>query len=241
MEHFAILAAPVPELWRLKLSRRKRIQLIMVFSIGSLYVFPGLGTCSLLYGVHLLTDDPTPSSCITSIVRMRYTNTYAPTADLTWDTVLVVVWSIIEVLSSVICINLPPCRQMISKLFPRKLFTTTGGDTSTSQQDGMRSTAFGFGSSHRPGPYAEFDSRSLGTFTEISVGDTDKSSPWLSTIREPVMSRSRWQKSLINNEEGVSVKTSTAEGTSVLNVDINQSELSLQELQELREAKSGEV
>lgn len=40
VEHFIILLLPLPELWKLKLSRRKRVQLALVFSIGSLYVAP---------------------------------------------------------------------------------------------------------------------------------------------------------------------------------------------------------
>lgn len=36
VEHFIILLLPLPELWKLKLSRRKRVQLAMVFGIGSL-------------------------------------------------------------------------------------------------------------------------------------------------------------------------------------------------------------
>lgn len=35
-EHFAILVMPLPELWKLKLSKRKRIMLAFVFSLGSL-------------------------------------------------------------------------------------------------------------------------------------------------------------------------------------------------------------
>lgn len=37
-EHFIILLLPLPELWKLKLSRRKRVQLALVFMVGSLYV-----------------------------------------------------------------------------------------------------------------------------------------------------------------------------------------------------------
>lgn len=37
-----------------------------------------------------------------------------------------VVWSLIEDLSAVVCINLPPCRQFIGKLLPRQLLTNVG-------------------------------------------------------------------------------------------------------------------
>lgn len=40
IEHFIILFLPLPELWKLSLSRKKRIQLALVFSLGSLYVCP---------------------------------------------------------------------------------------------------------------------------------------------------------------------------------------------------------
>lgn len=35
-EHFLILLLPLYELWKLKLSRRKKIQLLLVFTLGSL-------------------------------------------------------------------------------------------------------------------------------------------------------------------------------------------------------------
>ncbi|KAL1864881.1 hypothetical protein Daus18300_007448 [Diaporthe australafricana] len=98
-EHFAILVMPLPELWKLKLSKRKRIMLAFVFSLGSFSLF-------------------------TSVIRIRYVRKFAPTADLSWDIAPAISWSLIELLSTVICLNLPPCRQLISKLIPRRLATT---------------------------------------------------------------------------------------------------------------------
>ncbi|KAG6359380.1 hypothetical protein INS49_012901 [Diaporthe citri] len=98
-EHFAILVMPLPELWKLKLSKRKRIMLAFVFSLGSFSLF-------------------------TSVIRIRYVRKFAPTADLSWDIAPAISWSLIELLSTVICLNLPPCRQLISKIIPRRLATT---------------------------------------------------------------------------------------------------------------------
>lgn len=36
VEHFIILLLPLPALWKLRLSRKKRVQLALVFGIGSL-------------------------------------------------------------------------------------------------------------------------------------------------------------------------------------------------------------
>ncbi|KAJ0119274.1 integral membrane protein [Diaporthe amygdali] len=101
-EHFAILVMPLPELWKLKLSKRKRIMLAFVFSLGSFSLF-------------------------TSVIRIRYVRKFAPTADLSWDIAPAISWSLIEMLSAVICLNLPPCRQLISKIIPRQLATTIHG------------------------------------------------------------------------------------------------------------------
>ncbi|KAJ4422759.1 hypothetical protein N0V82_002538 [Gnomoniopsis sp. IMI 355080] len=107
VEHFILLVLPLYELWKLNLSRRKKIQLCLVFTLGSF-------------------------SCVTSVIRLKYVAIFDPTADASWDTVPVVVWSVIEDLSAVICINLPPCRHLIQKLFPRQ-FLTSKGDTRTTQ------------------------------------------------------------------------------------------------------------
>lgn len=58
------------------------------------------------------------------MTRIRYVRKFAPTADLSWDIAPAISWSLIELLSTVICLNLPPCRQLISKLIPRRLATT---------------------------------------------------------------------------------------------------------------------
>lgn len=57
------------------------------------------------------------------MIRIRYVRKFAPTADLSWDIAPAISWSLIELLSTVICLNLPPCRQLISKLIPRRLAT----------------------------------------------------------------------------------------------------------------------
>ncbi|POS76002.1 integral membrane protein [Diaporthe helianthi] len=59
------------------------------------------------------------------VIRIRYVRKFAPTADLSWDIAPAISWSLIELLSTVICLNLPPCRHLISKLIPRRLATTT--------------------------------------------------------------------------------------------------------------------
>lgn len=52
---------------------------------------------------------------------------FAPTADLSWDSVPAVHWSMIEALSAVICINLPPCRQFIRRMLDKYLPGSGGG------------------------------------------------------------------------------------------------------------------
>ncbi|KAG8168958.1 hypothetical protein KVR01_001707 [Diaporthe batatas] len=122
-EHLGILVMPLPELWKLKLSKRKRIMLAFVFSLGSFSLF-------------------------TSVIRIRYVRKFAPTADLSWDVAPAISWSLIELLSTVICLNLPPCRQLLSKLIPRRLATTI--------HRGKNGTA----------PYGPYDTGPYGAFSQ---------------------------------------------------------------------------
>lgn len=181
-------------------------------------------------------NDTASSSCITSVVRVKYVTTYAPTADLSWDTVQVVAWSVIEVLSGVICINLPPCRQLLGKLFPRQTHTTRGAittHTSMSQK---------YGTSRRP--YTGH-ADSLNTVTTvISTGDVlegsdhGKSSPWMSMMKSPMVSTRQNARLNQNENDGASEKVYIGVDRSYLELeedtadeDVDQSKLGVQDLE----------
>lgn len=70
------------------------------------------------------------SSFVTSIIRLRYvTSSFSPTADLSWDTMPVIVWSLVEEVSGVVCINLPPCRGLFGRVLSKTWFSTTKVNT----------------------------------------------------------------------------------------------------------------
>lgn len=107
------------------------------------------------------------SSCITSIVRLIYSPDFAPTLDLSWDTVAVVQWSLVEELSAVLCMNLPPCRHLIGRALPG--VTTT---TSNTRQQSQWQSQLTSGSHVRTRDMHESKSPLVfsGTITTISAG-----------------------------------------------------------------------
>ncbi|KAE9565854.1 hypothetical protein CGMCC3_g17391 [Colletotrichum fructicola] len=87
-EDMAILLLPVPYLWRLKVSLRRRLAVIALFSMGSF-------------------------ACITSAVRVKYLVEYSTTFDETWDHVDIVVWSFVEQSVAMLCASLPSLRLLL--------------------------------------------------------------------------------------------------------------------------------
>lgn len=93
IEDFIILFLPIRQLWKLQMSSRKRLGLVLLLSVGSF-------------------------ASITSIVRLKFILKYANTYDATWDNVDTLKWSLIEILAACICGNLMALRPLITKLMP---------------------------------------------------------------------------------------------------------------------------
>ncbi|KAH7304442.1 hypothetical protein B0I35DRAFT_329575, partial [Stachybotrys elegans] len=91
VEDIVIFALPIKEVFQLRLTMQKRIALILMFSVGSF-------------------------ACVTSIMRLKYTVSFANSLDSTWDSVDVVNWSIIEVACAIICASLPTLRPLLRRV-----------------------------------------------------------------------------------------------------------------------------
>lgn len=74
VEDIVIMLMPIPELLKLKLSRRKKAALVFMFSLGSLYVHP----CPRIAAVAANSRN---SACVTSMVRLKYLVAFANTLD----------------------------------------------------------------------------------------------------------------------------------------------------------------
>ncbi|KAF4468575.1 CFEM domain-containing [Fusarium albosuccineum] len=101
----ATLILPLRELYRLSLSRKKKVQIMLMFSVGFFVT-------------------------IVSIVRLQSLASYATTSNVTQDYVEVGYWSTIEVPVGILCACMPAIRSLFSLVFP-KVFGTTRGERSS--------------------------------------------------------------------------------------------------------------
>ncbi|KAL1595927.1 hypothetical protein SLS60_009617 [Paraconiothyrium brasiliense] len=131
VEDIIILLLPLPLVWKLQMSTRKKVGIIFLISVGSF-------------------------ASITSIVRLKYVVKYSNSFDATWDNVDVIKWSLIEILSACICGNLLPLRPLIDQIMPpfRSIYSWYSDHRSsqrTSEKTSLGFRSFGrFGRSSRP-------------------------------------------------------------------------------------------
>ncbi|KAJ4347712.1 hypothetical protein N0V95_005166 [Ascochyta clinopodiicola] len=93
VEDVIILLLPLPLVWKLQMSTKKKIGVIFLISVGSF-------------------------ASITSMIRLQYVVKYSNSYDSTWDNVDVIKWSLIEILAACICGNLLPLRPLIEQAMP---------------------------------------------------------------------------------------------------------------------------
>ncbi|THW86868.1 hypothetical protein D6C98_01825 [Aureobasidium pullulans] len=105
-----ILALPIPIVWNLALTRRKKITLSLVFAMGS-------------------------AGCIVSIIRLRSIIAYLQQGDgdLTYTICDFVVWSAIETMMSMVCTCVPTLRPLFETYF-RGIFTGSTHDSKPTGQ-----------------------------------------------------------------------------------------------------------
>ncbi|WEW58170.1 hypothetical protein PRK78_003638 [Emydomyces testavorans] len=101
---FVILFLPMQQVLRLQLKLRDKIALIMIFMLGGFV-------------------------CITSIIRTTSFPASSQLSDVTWNTILISVWSAIEINTGIICACLPMIRKPLSFLFPN-IFSASNRSTS---------------------------------------------------------------------------------------------------------------
>ncbi|KAI4716465.1 hypothetical protein E4T48_07378 [Aureobasidium sp. EXF-10727] len=104
-----ILALPIPIVWDLQLTRRKKITLSLVFAMGS-------------------------AGCIVSIIRLRSIVAYLEVgdADLTYTITDFVVWSAIETMMSIVCACVPTLKPFAETYF-RGIFSGSTHDSTPGQ------------------------------------------------------------------------------------------------------------
>ncbi|KAI0156246.1 hypothetical protein BJ166DRAFT_532396 [Pestalotiopsis sp. NC0098] len=88
-----LMLLPMPVLWTLQVSRMKRIGLVFIFAVASLGI-------------------------VASAVRFSYLIKLNGDTDETWNNVDVTVWSLIEILCTVVCGSIPAMRPLLSRAVP---------------------------------------------------------------------------------------------------------------------------
>ncbi|KIW11873.1 hypothetical protein PV08_09146 [Exophiala spinifera] len=99
-----IILLPIPQLLQLSLGRRKKIHLILMFSIGFFIT-------------------------IVSVVRLTSLVRFANSTNPTYDNVPTAYWSVLEAFVSIICTCLPAVRALLRKVFPNCFGSTSDPDS----------------------------------------------------------------------------------------------------------------
>ncbi|KAF2851925.1 hypothetical protein T440DRAFT_447354 [Plenodomus tracheiphilus IPT5] len=105
----AILAVPIPELLRLSLSTKKKVYIIMMFSIGAF-------------------------TTVVSIVRLQALVQFSSSTNATYDNVPTAYWSVLEAFVGIFCVCMPALRRFLAGVFPR-CFGSTQTDSKYEHYD----------------------------------------------------------------------------------------------------------
>ncbi|KAL6706194.1 hypothetical protein ACN47E_005929 [Coniothyrium glycines] len=104
-----IIAVPIPELMRLSLSTKKKVYIIMMFSIGAF-------------------------TTIVSVIRLQSLVQFSSSTNPTYDNVPTAYWSVLEAFVGIFCICMPALRRFLAHIFPR-CFGSTHTNSNYNQYD----------------------------------------------------------------------------------------------------------
>jgi hypothetical protein len=127
----AIVIIPLPELLKLKLSVRKKIFLMMIFSVGAVYV--------ILPPSHRVNNSlitfASYSTIVISCIRLTAIATYAKSTNPMYDNLMSGTYSIIEANVGIICVCMPSFRRFLTILIPN-CFNSSQSDSSYKNYEG---------------------------------------------------------------------------------------------------------
>ncbi|KAF2023028.1 hypothetical protein EK21DRAFT_105511 [Setomelanomma holmii] len=99
MLDIVVIGVPIPEILRLSLSTKKKVYMVMMFSLGAF-------------------------TTVVSIIRLQSLVQFASSTNPTYDNVPTAYWSVLEAFVGIFCICMPALRRVLSRLFPRCFGTT---------------------------------------------------------------------------------------------------------------------
>ncbi|KAF1924862.1 uncharacterized protein M421DRAFT_424493 [Didymella exigua CBS 183.55] len=117
---FVTLSLPITQIWNLHLGLKKKIGVLLMFSVGAFVT-------------------------VVSMLRLRSLVHFANTTNMTWDYLEASLWSVIECQVAIICTCMPSIRLGLSRLFPNIMGSTnhsTAKDTGAPSRRSHALTAF---------------------------------------------------------------------------------------------------
>ncbi|KAK3201487.1 hypothetical protein GRF29_185g1119024 [Pseudopithomyces chartarum] len=114
---FVTLALPITQIWNLHMSTKKKLGVLLMFSVGAFVT-------------------------IISILRLRSLVHFAKTQNMTWDYLEASLWSLLEVQVGIICACLPSIRLGLARLFP-KIMGSSVGNSKPSKQNNSHGNTLG--------------------------------------------------------------------------------------------------
>lgn len=102
-----ILCLPVPQLWKLVMSKRQKCNLIGIFLLGGLFVSTPSSGRRLLIGF---------SVCLASIIRVPYIS-HMSLVDASWSDVYGGIWTVVELNLGIVSACLPTLRPLFLHVF----------------------------------------------------------------------------------------------------------------------------
>ena len=102
-----ILCLPVPQLWKLNMPRRRKYELMGMFSLGGLFVLPSLIGGGLLIAL---------SVCVASVIRVPYIS-QTSLLDSSWSDSYGSIWTMVELNLGIVSACLPTLRPLFIHVF----------------------------------------------------------------------------------------------------------------------------
>jgi hypothetical protein len=175
-----LLILPLPLLLTLNTSWRKKVSILIMFSLG----------------IFIL---------LTSCIRLRFIVMFAPTWDYT-DTIL---WTALEVNVSIIVISLPPIRAFLSQYLPKVFGTTLASEpashhVSGSHKLGSRQYGSKFSSVFSMSRRADGDSES-----QLELGDRNQGRTETEIVVDYGQTDDRSNNSSTGSQNGIHVRRTT--------------------------------
>ena len=108
----AILGIPIPVVWKLQMPTQQKIGLILMFTVGSAYIF------SLSISRGGIANRSTSRTVFTSIIRLVTLRPLLTAIDQSWEVAQPAMWIVVEASLVIVCGCLPTLKQFLRRHAP---------------------------------------------------------------------------------------------------------------------------